>query len=228
MLRDTNINQKTYAARVLAALAYQLTRSVFPMNRSSPTCSSSVRFMAIRTLCALAAAAMLGTTPLRAESPPSEDDPMHAARQLHGEYVELQNRINQIQQKTMEAHPELQQQEQAFLDLMMSKMDTSGDASAKEELAAIEDLEQKLRSEDTPDDQRKELMADYQKKAMAFRAAQMEALKDPEVREAQTALMDATLSAMKEEDPQTEQLMQQLEEKQQEMKDMMEAAGKEK
>jgi alpha-D-ribose 1-methylphosphonate 5-triphosphate synthase subunit PhnG len=45
------------------------------------------------------------------------------------------------------------------------------------------------------------------------------------VQKAQAALMDATLAAMKQQDPQTEELMQQLQQKQEQMKQMMESAG---
>ena len=150
---------------------------------------------------------------------------MQAARQLHGEYVELQNRLSLIQEKTIEAHPELQKQQQAFLDLMMAKMASGSDASPQDDLAAINKLEQKLRSKDTPDSERQTLMTEYQEKAMAFRTAQVEALKDPEVQKAQDALRDATVTAMKQQDPQTTQLMEQLQQKQDEMKQMLEAAG---
>ena len=56
-------------------------------------------------------------------------------------------------------------------------------------------------------------------------SAQVEALKDPEVQKAQEALRDATVTAMKQQDPQTTQLMEQLQQKQDEMKQMLEAAG---
>jgi uncharacterized membrane protein YdfJ with MMPL/SSD domain len=92
-------------------------------------------------------------------------------------------------------------------------------------MAAINKLEQKLRSEDTPDSERKTLMTEYQERARAFRTAQHQALQDPEVQKAQAALMDATLAAMKQQDPQTDQLMQQLQQKQAQMKKMMESAG---
>ena len=196
------------------------------MNRSNHARSLFARCFTARSLRVLCAVAALGTlAPSQAEPPAAQDDPMQAARQLHGEYVELQNRLSLIQEKTIEAHPELQKQQQAFLDLMMAKMASGGDASPQDDLAAIDKLEQKLRSKDTPDSERQTLMTEYQEKAMAFRTAQVEALKDPEVRKAQDALRDATVTAMQQQDPQTRQLMEQLQQKQDEMKQMLEAAG---
>jgi len=195
------------------------------MNRSNQARSLFTRCFtagSLRLLCAVAALGIVASS--QAEPPAAQDNPMQAAKQVHGEYVELQNRLSLIQEKTMEAHPELQQQQQAFLDLMMAKM-ASGGASPKDDLATIEKLERKLRSEATPESERQTLMSEYQEKAMAFRTAQVEALKDPEVQKAQGALRDATLTAMKQQDPQTEQLMEQLQQKQDEMKQMLEAAG---
>ena len=186
----------------------------------------------IRILQALVAVVALSTLmPLRAEPPTApqgatapQDDAMQAARQLHGEYVDLQKRLGMIQEKAVKAHPELQKQQRALEELMMAKM-SSGGANPKDEMAALNKLEQKLRSEDTPDSERQTLMAEYQERAKTFRTAQHQALQDPEVQKAQAALMDATLAAMKQQDPETEQLMQQLQQKQEQMKQMMESAG---
>jgi len=186
----------------------------------------------IRILQALVAVVALSTLmPLHAEPPTApqgatapQDDAMQAARQLHGEYVDLQKRLGMIQEKAVKAHPELQKQQRALEELMMAKM-SSGGANPKDEMAALNKLEQKLRSEDTPDSERQTLMAEYQERAKTFRTAQHQALQDPEVQKAQAALMDATLAAMKQQDPQTEELMQQLQQKQEQMKQMMESAG---
>ena len=107
----------------------------------------------------------------------------------------------------------------------MAKMTSSIGKNAQDELVEIGKLEQKLRSKDTPESERKTLMVEYQDKAKAFHAAQLEVLQDPDVKKAQTTLMDATLAAMKEQDPQTEQLVEQLQQKQKQMRQMMESAG---
>jgi hypothetical protein len=149
---------------------------------------------------------------------------MQAARKVHGEYMELQQRLAQIQKATVEAHPELKQQEQAFMDLMISKMPSSG-ASAKDDVAAIEKIEQTLNKKDTPEGEREALMTEYQQKVMAFRKAQMQALKDPEVQKAQQAVMDAILAAMKKQDPQTDQIIQDMHQKQEQITKIMGPAG---
>jgi len=199
------------------------------MNRTYRTRPPIARY----TLLVLTAVAAMGTFTLLHAEPPVEpqsaaaaqDDPAQAARQLHDEYMELQNRIGMIQEKAVKAHPELQKQNQALEELMMAKMTSSSGKNAQDELAEIGKLEQKLRSEDTPESERKALMVEYQDKAKAFRAAQLEVLQDPDVKKAQATLRDATLAAMKEQDPQTEQLVEQLQQKQEQIRQMMESAG---
>ena len=190
-------------------------------------------FSAIRVLQLLLAAVALGTViSLRAESPATpqgapgpQDEQMQAARQVHTDYIELQQRLEMIQQRAMKAHPELQKQEQDLQALIMSKMTGSTGVNAKQEMAAINEIEQKLDNKDTPESERQKLIPEYQKRAKAFRDAQMQAAQDPEVQQAWTALMNATTAAMKQEDPQTGQLMEQLKQKQAELQKLMESGG---
>jgi hypothetical protein len=188
---------------------------------------------AIRTLQAVAVVVALGAvTPLRAEPPTApqggtgpQSEQMQAAKKVYGEYMELQQRLAKIQQKAVQAHPELQKQGQDLQALMMSKMSSSTGVNAKDEMAAINEIEQKLRNKDTPDSERQKLMPEYQKRVKAFRDAQMKVMQDPQVQKAQTALMEATTAAMKQEDPQTAELMAQAKQKQAELKKLTESAG---
>jgi chromosome segregation ATPase len=199
----------------------------------SPAKSIFARSTTPRTLLALVAVAALAPAvaaeaappPAAASAPaPGKAGSMEGVQKIHTEYMNLQQRLAQIQQKTMQAHPELQKQEKAFMDLMLSKMSTGG-TSGKAQMDALHELEEKLSNKSTPADERKTLMSEYQQKMTAFRTAQMQAMKDPEVQKAQESLMKATVAAMKKEDPQTEQLMQQIEQKQEQLKTMMESAG---
>lgn len=207
------------------------------MKLFNPAKSIFARAITPRTLLALAAVATLvpaaaveaasppAAAPAAAPAPaPGKGGSMEAVQKIHTEYMNLEQRLAQIQQKTMQAHPELQKQEKSFMDLMLSKMSTGG-TNAKEEMDSLHKLEEKLSNKDTPADERKKLMSEYQQKATAFRTAQMQALKDPEVEKARESLMNATVAAMKKEDPQTEQIMQQIEQKQEQLKKIMESSG---
>lgn len=194
------------------------------MNVLTSNRSFSARRSTGRVLGAIAAAALLTSgASLRAEAPPAAGQPPEAAKQAYAEYMELQGRLDKIQAATLEAHPELKQQQQAFMDLMLSKMPSTG-ATAKDDLAAIEKIEKALGNAETPEAERKTMMTEYQEKAMAFRKAQMQSLKDPEVQKAQETLMNATLTAMKSQDPQTEQILGQMREKQEQLNKLMGAA----
>jgi hypothetical protein len=149
---------------------------------------------------------------------------MQEIQSVHAEYMELQKRVMQIQQDTLKTHPELEKEEHSLRDLVLAKMSSSG-KSAKDDMDEIIKLEEKLRSGETPAEERETLMADYQKKAVAFRNAQNEAMKNPEVQAAQKKLMDDLMTAMKEKDPQVEQLMQQLQQKQQQLSQLMKNSG---
>jgi hypothetical protein len=190
-------------------------------------CAATPRTLLALAALAVSAAVQAAPPPAGAPAPaPGKGGSMEAAQQIHTEYMSLQQRLAQIQQKTMQAHPELQKQEKAFTDLMLSKMSTGG-TSAKDEMDSLQKLEEKLSNKDTPADERKKLMSEYEQKATAFRTAQMQALKDPEVQKARETLMNATVAAMKKEDPQTEQIMQQIEQKQEQLKKIMESSGHE-
>lgn len=180
-----------------------------------------------RSVRALVAAIALGAlTPLQAQPPAGMSAPgqNEAARQLHGEYAELQKRLGMIQEKAVKAHPELEKQNRELEALIMSKMKLPGGGSPKDEVAALNALEQKLGSEKTSEAERQKLMAEYRERATAFRDVQMQAFRDPQVQKAQAALVDATVAAMKEQDPRTEELLQQLQQKQAQLRQMMESA----
>jgi len=217
------------------------------MNRFNQPRSFFARLTDVRRLLPLAVAAgLVVAVPLQAEetpqpqaTPPAQAAPpaatppaatpeqnkqMQEIQSVHAEYMELQKRITQIQNDTLQAHPELKKEEEALRTLVLEKMSSSG-KSAKDDMDEIIKLEQKLRSGETPEDERETLMSEYQKKAVTFRNAQNEAMKNPEVQAAQKKFMEDVMTAMKEKDPQVEQLMQQLQEKQQQLSQMMRSAG---
>jgi hypothetical protein len=214
----------------------------FQMNRFNQPRSLFARITDVRRLLPLAVAAgLVVAMPLQAEeapqpqaTPPAQAAPpattpeqnkqMQEIQSVHAEYMELQKHITQIQNDTLQAHPELKTEEESLRNLVLEKMSSSG-KSAKDDMNEIIKLEEKLRSGETPEDERETLMGEYQKKAVAFRNAQNEAMKNPEVQAAQKKFMENVMTAMKEKDPQVEKLMQQLQEKQQQLSQMMRNAG---
>jgi len=206
------------------------------MNRFNQPRSLFARFTDVHRLLPLAfVASLVVAMPLQAEeaskpqgAPPAataeQSKQMQEIQSVHAEYMELQKQIAQIQNDTLQAHPELKKEEESLRNLVLEKMSSSG-KSAKDDMDEIIKLEQKLRSSDTPEGEREKLMSEYEKKTVAFRTAQNEAMKNPEVQAAQKKFMENVMTAMKEKDPQIEQLMQQLQQKRQQLSELMRSAG---
>ncbi|MEN8132966.1 MAG: hypothetical protein ABFS45_22870 [Pseudomonadota bacterium] len=152
----------------------------------------------------------------------AENKQVQAFEQVRSEYVKTQQRLEQIQADTIQARPELQKQEQAFNDLLVDKMKSDGH-TPKQALAEIEGLQNQLNSDKTTDSERQELTTQFQRKVMAYRKAQSQALQSEKVKKAQSELMEHMVTAMKEQDPQTEQLLQQMAQKRQQLEQMLDA-----
>jgi len=212
------------------------------MNTVSPRQSLFARVTNSLWLPGLAIAASLAVaTPLQAQdAPQSKSTPqlksvpptmtpeqskqMKEIQSLHTEYMQLQKQLAQIQREALEAHPELKKQEQDLHDLVMAKMNSNGH-NVKDEMTEINKLEEELKSTKTTDKERNSLMIEYQKKAMEFRNAQTQAMQNPDVKAAQQKLIDSVVSAMKEKDPKTEQLMKEMQQKGQQLSTLLKAAG---
>ncbi len=188
-----------------------------------------------RTLAALAVTAGL-VGPLQAQQQaapqggapqamtPEQKQKLQAFQTARAEFMAAQQRLDKIQEQTMKAHPELGKQEQALKDMVTAQMKKNGHDPDKD-LAEIDKLQEKLRSDKTPDGERQVLMGQLQEKAMAYRKAQGEALQDPGVKKAQGDLMVAVIDAMKKQDPETGKLIEQMKQKRQQLMQMLEAAG---
>ena len=177
----------------------------------------------------VSAAVLLTIAPLHAQQvmqqslTPEQSELQNAYRQTHADYMAVQQRLKQIQQDTLQAHPELKKQEQSFNDLLVSEMKSKGH-TPKKDLAELEKLQARLQGGEVAESERQALMSDFQEKMIAYRKAQAQAMQTQKLQKAQGDLMDAMLTAMKAQDPQTEQLIQQMTQKRQELERMMESA----
>jgi predicted RNA binding protein with dsRBD fold (UPF0201 family) len=179
-------------------------------------------------------AAFIAITPLHAEQQgaptpqagvsPAQEEQQQAFQQARDEYVVAQKRLEQIQRETIQAHPELQKQEQAFNDLLIKEMKSKGH-SPNQEQAEIEKLQEQLQDTKVTDTEREALMKQFQEKIMTYRKAQVEAMQNQEIQNAQNELLDAIVTAMKEHDPQTEGLIDQMTQKRQQLMKMHGAAS---
>jgi chromosome segregation ATPase len=143
-----------------------------------------------------------------APQPKQKGDP--ELRNAQKKVRDLRQQLGKIQQKAMENNPELKQKRSELQELMKSKVKEQVDG-ADQKMARLKEIRQKLRNnKDIPKGERQKLMKEFQSTAQAFQQAQQKAMKDPEVQKAQKAFREDMRAAMKKEDPNTDQLIQDL------------------
>lgn len=135
---------------------------------------------------------------------------------LEREFIEIQQRLARIQQKAVENNPELQEKADALEELVTDKMRAAG-----YDLGGIMEtmLAAQARMEEAgTDQQRREIMESQEVRAAQrqMQEAQRAAVEDPEVQAAQQQLQDDMLGAMRREEPETDRLIERLQEIQRE------------
>jgi hypothetical protein len=174
------------------------------------------------------AAGLTIAAPVQAEQPaqapqgaphslsPEQQKLIQAFQPKHVEMMQIQRQLGQIQDKTMKAHPELQKQQEQFADMLKTKMKKNGHSPDKE-MADLRGLVKQLQDKSTPDDKRRKLALEFQQKRQAFEKAQEQAMEDKDVQQARGQLMTAIITAMKKDDPKTQGLIKQLDQKRAEL-----------
>lgn len=191
--------------------------------------SQSARVLAITAVVAFANVTSVQAQPEAVPgSPAGQLTPQQQAlledfQQKRAELLQLGRQLNEIRQATMTKHPELKEREKAFGDRVAAQMKSDG-ATPAEDLAELRALQSKLRDETTPEADRQALLMRLQRKAQEFDQARRQALQNPELQQEQEQLLKDIVAAMKAENKQTEQIMQQMHQKQQEMTEIRKAA----
>jgi hypothetical protein len=131
---------------------------------------------------------------------------------LEREYMNLQQRLAEAQQKALEANPALQEQMDAIEDLVTQKMRDAGydPGSLMETLLAAQGM---MREPGVSDAQRREIMQsrEVQEAQRTLQEAQQKVSQDPEVQAAQQALEDDMMAAMRKVEPQMDPMIERLE-----------------
>lgn len=131
---------------------------------------------------------------------------------MEREFMEIQQQLAEIQQQAVENNPELRDQADALEDMVTDKMrEASFDPGAiMEDLLAAQARMEEART----DAERQEILqspevVEAQRK---LQEAQQAAMDDPEVQAAQQALEEDMMEAMRREDPQTDRLLERMQE----------------
>jgi hypothetical protein len=171
---------------------------------------------------ALAAMAL----PVYAESAPSgglTPDQMQEIQKLQQEMQAVGQQLDAIQQATLEAKPELQEQQEQYRTMLIEAMQEQG-ADPEPLLDRMGEIQEQLRDEELDKEKRQQLINIYREKDMRLQQARQGAMQDEKVRKAAEELSQATLAAMREQDPKTEGLLREVEQLRQQMQELMAAA----
>lgn len=139
-----------------------------------------------------------------------------AAQEAQKKVMELGQRLNQIEQKAVEANPELKEQREEFQDLLMETMKDQG-AEPQKRIDRLEEIQPKL--SEAQGEERQSLMQEFRQEQQSLMQAQRQAMQQEEVKQARQELQENTFNAMKEENPETEQIIKDLRAAQQEAMD---------
>lgn len=197
--------------------------------------SKSFRATSLMRGVAAAAVAMgLATVgPVQAATPPAHMGGMSNGmtqssqqakfEQTRMELMRAEQQLAHIQSKTLKDHPELLKKQKHFMAMMTAEMKRHGH-DPKKDMTDLRNLEGKLRSKSTSDADRQKLTKQFEQKLTAFQQARAEAMKSPKLQKARANLSNAVVTAMQKEDPKTNDLLRQVNEKRRQLMQMHRAA----
>lgn len=134
---------------------------------------------------------------------------MQELAQARNEIQQLNEALQAIQASTIDSSDDLQAKLDEYQTVLDSSMKENG-FDATEVRARLNAIVEKVQSGEIAQEEQLQLRQEYQKHAQSLQAQQQKAMELTTVRQAYTAFSGALLTAMKKQDPNTEQLMAQL------------------
>lgn len=160
--------------------------------------------LALPVLAGTAAAAPQSTTPAPGAAGQQSPLPGPAARARA-----IQQQLMQIRAATLEANPDLESRQEALGDLVRETMRESGH-TPEADIAKMGEIRDSLEDEGMSAEERETLVQEFQQLRATFMGARQQAMADSEVQDAGAAFQQALLTAMREQDPRTDTLMQRM------------------
>lgn len=129
------------------------------------------------------------------------------------EYESAQTRLQEVQEETLEAHPELLDQQDSLQEMVVTAM-AEIDPQTEEGIARLETLQAEAQAAQASQDgaRMQELMAEASTIQERLQGAQTQALERDDVVEAINAFQEAMLNGMKEVEPEVEALVARVQE----------------
>lgn len=177
--------------------------------------------VAVLSLFALGAQAQLSQQP-DSMAQPRQAPSQQLMQQVLAKRAEIQNlgqELQQIQQETLEANPELAKERDELVTLMDTKMVEAGhDPSSSRD--KIEELQGQLQGEELTESERQELGAELRQEMTTLQQAQGDVMQDQDVQAKRQSLNENLVAAMEEQDPKTEELISDLQTAQREYRQL--------
>lgn len=178
-----------------------------------------------KTFVALLSAALLLPTAVLAqdagnEAEAAEEPTQKEKRQeLVQQYQKTVKKLQQIRDEAVTENPSLQEQSRTYEDRIEQAIKDSGyDLEAGRE--KLKEMGGRFQDEDLSQEEREALAAEFQAERQKLQQAQQQASQQEEVVAAYRKLQENVITAMKEQDPQTEALMQRLRDLRQQLQAM--------
>jgi hypothetical protein len=147
-------------------------------------------------------------------------DQMQGFHKLQQKMHTVGQQLNEIRQKVLEAKPKLKNQQDEYQSLLFKTMKKQGN-DPDPALARMREIEGQFQDQGLTEDKRKQLVMEYQQKDAQLQQAGRDAMQDEEVHKAAEELSKATIVAMREQDPKTAELLQEMEQLREEMQQIV-------
>lgn len=197
-------------------------------NHQAPRVRSRVLSVGAAVAFAVLAGAVAAQQAPQQSAPPAASqapagDLLQKVQQKQAEIQQLNQQLAKIQQETIEANPELATQRDDLLELVDTKMTEAGhDPDASRE--KIEDLQGQLDSGELSDEETRSVGQELRQQQSSLQQAQGQAMQDQQVQQEIQQLNEELVAAMREQNPQTDELIAQLQTAQQEYQALMQQA----
>lgn len=172
--------------------------------------------MGLRALVACVALAFAGTAAAQQQGGGGDNPRM--------QLQQIQQRLAEVQQQALDENPGLQAQREELEELVMETMEAEGyDPDANME--TLESVQGQIQDESLSDEERQQMLQEAQQAQQQLQEAQQVAMQNEDVVEAQQTFQEDLMSAMRELDSETDQLIEEFQRIRQEMQQNMQRQG---
>lgn len=173
--------------------------------------------------------ALLIAGPVNAQSgqpaPGAQQSKGSSMKELQTQARDLAKKLGQIREEAVQSDDALKARHEDFRKQLTAAMKEKGYTPEKDYQRMVE-IRKEIQSADLDKEQRMELVKEFQKKQVELQQAQREAMQDEDLKEKRESLSQATVAAMKDRNPETENLMAEFDQVRQQLQQQRAAVKK--